>query len=177
MSSFACFRKKAEEPAVKEVKMKTASPFDVAFGILKSLRRLKSPDEVDTVLKETLISFGDPKDLGFIANIVLKYSVYNKECLAHNEELVKVFSGFSPLMFIKYFMKFCAERSIRFSDFLKYYNCGLMSGSTRYDKFFHDMLDDHDYEVLNLILAANDLTKKELFSLVKSGKIDLMEND
>lgn len=173
MSSFSCFRKKVEEPDNKEVKQKVASPFDIAFGILKSLRRLKSSEEVDSVLAETLADFNNPKDLGFVADIILKYSVYNRECLKHNEELVKVFSGFSPYAFIRYFMRFCAERSIRFSDFLKYYNCGLMSGSTRYDKFFHEMLDDHDYEVLNLILAANDLTKKELFFLFKSGKIDL----
>lgn len=173
MRSFS-FLKKKEEVVVEE-KKKTKSPFDMAFKILRMVKMIESHDNIEMELDKIFEEFQDLGELSFVANVLLKYSIYNKKCLAKNADMVMVFNSLSPVQFIKYFVTFCFENEVRFSDFLKYYNCGLMSSSQRYKKHFEDQLAEHDAEELKLILQDNDLSSRDLYFLIRDGHLKVGE--
>ncbi len=175
MGAFDSFNKKTEKIIINNEKIKTKSPFQMVTAIFTIIDKI-SKDEISEVFIDLIEDFSDIKDRTFVANLLLKYSVYNKKCLGKNNDLVKVFVNMSPDIFIMYFISFCIENSIHFPPFLKYYNLGLMASSTKYTKCFLDNdIEESDLEIIKAYLKNKVLSLKDLFILLKQNKIKISE--
>lgn len=143
---------------------------------MKSLKKIKSSSDIDIVFEEIRNEYQELRDVNFAANLLLKYSLYNKKCIEFNEDLVKVFTNFKPDFFIKYFMWFCYKHKLSFNPFLQYYNLGLMESNTKYRKFIEEQFSQHDVESLFLYLDSKNLSAKEFFKFAQEKKLDLFND-
>ena len=174
----SCFSFLAKNKNIDEQqKIEKPTDFNIAFGILHLCNKLNTKDDIDAELVNLLKnSNAEASNYAFIANIILKYTVYNKKCLANQENFIRVFNNFDALLFIRYFLAFCVENNVHFPPFLKYYNCGLMASKTKYTKYFEDKIDDHEFKVFKLMLQDKMLSTKDLFGLVRNGYFgDIMQ--
>lgn len=172
MSSFN-FRKNQENNEIKEIEEKSRTPFTMVFDIFDLLNKVKSKKEIKIKYQELVDSYFEFKDRFFVANLILKYSLYKNKGIEYNEDLVSVFRSMEPDIFILYFLYFCLENRIYFPPFLQYYNAGLMDSNTKYAKFFIDKIGEHNFEILRLELKDYSMSVKDLFKLVKENQFEL----
>lgn len=171
--SFFKFGKFKENEEVKEIETKARSPFNMVFAILDILNTVKSKIEIRNKYQDIVEEYYEFKDRFFVANLILKYSLYRDKCVEYNEDLVTVFRSLDPDIFNLYFLCFCFENNIKFPPFLHYYNAGLMDSNTKYKKYFVERIGDHNFEILNLILKEYSISSKDLFKLVRENVFEL----
>lgn len=172
MKKFIFVNKK--ETIIEEiVKDKKNSPFSIVFDLLSKINKIKNRDECFLIYNELLEISDIEKELFFISNLLLKYSVYNNKMLNNNINLVSIFKSLNNKLFIKYFILYCYENSIKWPPFLKYYNLGLMASSTKYKKIFADIFSEYDLELIQNLLINENMSFRDIHVLLKNNLLSM----